>query len=257
MIEMHSVVAGYGGGDVLQGVDLVVPAGAITCIVGPNGAGKSTVLRAISGLVAPRQGHITFAGERISGWTPAKVIAGGIVQVPQQGGLFADLTIRDNMLLGGYLIRRDRARLRRRIAELEDVFPIIRERAGEKAANLSGGQRRIVEFARALVLKPRMVLLDEPTLGLDPKSSELVFENTRMMQQLGTTVLMVEQNVRFGLKLASHGVVMERGKVLLADTAEALLKRPDMAALFFGSGAGPETAEPQPRREDDSEGAGA
>lgn len=247
MIEMHSVVAGYGGGDVLQGLDLSVRPGTITCIVGPNGAGKSTVLRAISGQIHPREGEIRLAGAAIHGHSPAAVISAGIVQVPQHNGLFADLTVRDNMLLGGYLIRRDKARLRRRIAELEEVFPIVRERADEKAANLSGGQRRIVEFARALVLEPRMVLLDEPTLGLDPKASALVFDSTRMMRDLGTTVLMVEQNVRFGLRLASHGVVMERGRVLLADSSEALLARPDMAAMFFGSSAPPaDPAEPEP-----------
>jgi len=248
VIQLISVVAGYGGGDVLQGVELSVPEGAITCIVGPNGAGKSTVLRAISGLVKPRQGRIMLAGEPITGLPPARVIAQGVVQVPQQGGLFPDLTVRDNMLLGGYLIRRERARLRRRIAELEEAFPLIRERAGEKAANLSGGQRRIVEFARALVLQPRVVLLDEPTLGLDPRSSKLVFDSTLMMQQLGATVLMVEQNVRFGLKLAAHGVVMERGRVLLQDSADALLRRPDISALFFGSAP---AAEAGPEREAD------
>ncbi|HEY3631608.1 MAG TPA: ABC transporter ATP-binding protein [Jatrophihabitantaceae bacterium] len=237
MIELRAVAAGYGGGDVLQGVDLTVAEGSITCIVGPNGAGKSTVLRAISGLLRPRQGQITFAGEPIGGWPPARIIAAGIVQVPQHGGLFGDLTVRDNMLLGGYVIRRDRARIRRRIAELEGAFPIIRERSGDKAANLSGGQRRIVEFARALMLEPRVVLLDEPTLGLDPRASQLVFDSTQLMQQLGATVLMVEQNVRFGLKLASHGIVMERGRVLLADNADALLRRSDISALFFGSGA--------------------
>jgi ABC-type branched-subunit amino acid transport system ATPase component len=246
MIKMRSIVAGYGGGDVLQGVELTVEPKSITCIVGPNGAGKSTVLRTISGLLNPREGEITLAGQPIHGWTPAQVIKAGVVQVPQQGGLFADLTVRDNMLLGGYLIRKDRRRLHRRIAELEEVFPIIRERSGEKAANLSGGQRRIVEFARALVLEPQMVLLDEPTLGLDPKASALVFESTRMMQQLGVTVLMVEQNVRFGLKLASRGVVMERGRVLLDDSAESLLSRPDMAAMFFGSGTGGTAVPTQP-----------
>jgi branched-chain amino acid transport system ATP-binding protein len=235
VIELRSLAAGYGGGDVLQGVDLIVPENSITCIVGPNGAGKSTVLRAVSGLLRPRLGEITLAGEPITGWPPDRIILAGIVQVPQQGGLFGEMTVRENLLLGGYLIRRDRARLRRRIAALEEAFPLVRERAGERAANLSGGQRRIVEFARALVLEPKVVLLDEPTLGLDPRASELVFTSTRMMRDLGATVLMVEQNVRFGLKLASHGVVMERGRVLLADGAAALLRRPDMAAMFFGS----------------------
>ena len=235
MIELRGVVAGYGGGDVLQGVDLSIAAGSITCVVGPNGAGKSTLLRVISGLLAPRAGEVLLRGAAITGASPAAVIAAGVVQVPQQGGLFGDLTVRENMLVGGHLIRRDRARLRRRLDELADAFPIIGERAGEKAANLSGGQRRIVEFARCLITEPSVVLLDEPTLGLDPRASALVFETVQTMRRLGVTVLMVEQNVRFGFKLADDGVVMERGRVLLADTSAALLERPDMAALFFGA----------------------
>ena len=236
MIELRSIVAGYGGGDVLQGVDLTVTRGSITCIVGPNGAGKSTVLRVISGLLRPRAGHVALEGRDITGGSPAKVIASGIVQVPQQGGLFGDLTVRENMLVGGHVIRKDKARLKRRIAELTEAFPIIAERSGDKAAELSGGQRRIVEFARCLITEPQVILLDEPTLGLDPRASALIFESTQMMQRLGVTVLMVEQNVRFGLKLADSGLVMERGRVLLGDSSAALLRRPDMSAMFFGGG---------------------
>ena len=236
MIALRSVVAGYGGGDVLQGVDLEVPRGSITCIVGPNGAGKSTVLRVISGLLRPREGSVVLSGRSIGGCSPARVIAAGIVQVPQSGGLFGDLTVRENLLVGGHVIRRDKARLRRRIAELTEAFPILAERSGEKAANLSGGQRRIVEFARCLITEPSVVLLDEPTLGLDPRASAVVFETTLMVRELGATVLMVEQNVRFGLKLADRGVVMERGRVLLEGTSASLLERPDMSALFFGAG---------------------
>jgi branched-chain amino acid transport system ATP-binding protein len=236
VIELRAIVAGYGGGDVLQGVDLTVARGSITCIVGPNGAGKSTVLRVISGLLRPRTGHVALDGRTITGQSPAKVLAAGIVQVPQQDGLFGDLTVRDNMLVGGHVIRKDKARLRRRIAELTEAFPIIADRAGDKAADLSGGQRRIVEFARCLITEPQVVLLDEPTLGLDPRASAVVFDSTQMMQRLGATVLMVEQNVRFGLKLADHGIVMERGRVLLGDSSAALLNRPDMSAMFFGAG---------------------
>jgi branched-chain amino acid transport system ATP-binding protein len=235
MIELRGVIAGYGGGDVLQGIDLSVEPGSITCIVGPNGAGKSTVLRVISGLLRPRAGEVTLDGEAITGRSTPDIIRAGIVQVPQAGGLFGDLTVHENMLVGGHVLRRDKRRVKRRIAELAEAFPIIGERSGDKAGDLSGGQRRIVEFARALITEPRVVLLDEPTLGLDPRASATVFETTQMVQRLGATVLMVEQNVRFGLKLADHGVVMERGRVILADSAEALLARPDMSALFFGS----------------------
>jgi branched-chain amino acid transport system ATP-binding protein len=235
VIDLEGVFAGYGGGDVLQGLDLHVRVGSITCIVGPNGAGKSTVLRTISGLLRPRDGRVLLGGNPIHGLSPPDVIAAGVVQVPQQGGLFSDMTVRDNMLLGGYLIRRDKNRLMRRIAELEEAFPIVSERSDDLAGDLSGGQRRIVEFARALVTDPKVVLLDEPTLGLDPKACEVVYATTKTINDLGATVLMVEQNVRFGLKLATDGVVMERGSVLVAEPAPALLARPDMAAMFFGS----------------------
>ncbi|MFF1822927.1 ABC transporter ATP-binding protein [Kribbella sp. NPDC058245] len=240
MIEFANVRAGYGGGDVLQGVTLTVERAGITCVVGPNGAGKSTLLRVLSGLLRPSAGTILLDGKPVHTLSPAEVLAAGVAQVPQQGGLFGNLTVRDNMLLGGYLIRSDRSRLKKRLDELAEAFPVITTRAHDKAADLSGGQRRIVEFARALVTNPSVVLLDEPTLGLDPKTCEVVFESTRTMNDLGVTVLMVEQNVRFGLKLAHHGVVMERGQVLLAEPADTLLARPDMAALFFG--AAPETS---------------
>ena len=243
MIDLEGVFAGYGRGDVLQGLDLHVRAGSITCIVGPNGAGKSTVLRTISGLLWPRQGRMCLSGNPIHGLSPSAVIGAGVVQVPQQGGLFSDMTVRDNMLLGGYTIRRDKSRLKRRLAELEEAFPIIAERAGDNAGDLSGGQRRIVEFARALVTDPKVVLLDEPTLGLDPKTCKVVFDTTKTINELGATILMVEQNVRFGLKLATDGVVMERGTVLVAEPAVDLLARPDIAAMFFGSGPSPAVSE--------------
>ena len=244
MIALDGVRAGYGGGDVLQGVTLRVRPGSITCIVGPNGAGKSTVLRCISGLLRAHTGSVTLDGQPIHTLPPAAVLAAGVVQVPQQDGLFTTLTVRDNMLLGGYLLRRDRAGLRRRLDELAEAFPIIAERSRDLAGDLSGGQRRIVEFARALVTEPKVVLLDEPTLGLDPKTCELVFSTIRTVNRLGATVLLVEQNVRFGLRLATDGVVMERGRVLLAEPAADLLARPDMAAMFFG--AGPSTASSAP-----------
>ncbi len=233
LLTLKGIVAGYGGGDVLKEVDLCVEQGSITCIVGPNGAGKSTVLRAISGLLKPRRGEITFQGRSLVGLSPREVLARGIVQVPQNHSLFPQMSVRENVWLGAYMLS-DTALVNRRYREIEGLFPVVKQRAAEKAGSLSGGQQRLVEFARCLMLDPTLVLLDEPSMGLDPRTFKQVFEMVKLMRDGGKTVLLVEQNARSGLAIASHGVVMENGRVRLEGSHTEILENPEIGELYLG-----------------------
>ncbi len=233
LLGMRKVVAGYGGGDVLRGMDLTVEQGSITCIVGPNGAGKSTVLRVVSGLLKPRLGEVTFHGRSLAGLSPRQVLALGIVQVPQNHSLFPSMTVEENVRLGAYTVQ-DTALVNRRLGEIQELFPIVKLRARERAGSLSGGQQRLVEFARCLILDPTMVLLDEPSMGLDPRTMKQVFEMITLMRDTGRTILLVEQNARSGLRIASHGVVMESGTVRLEGAHTEILENPEIGALYLG-----------------------
>ncbi|HEY2044608.1 MAG TPA: ABC transporter ATP-binding protein [Jatrophihabitans sp.] len=233
MLTLAGVFAGYGGGDVLRGVDLTVEKGSITCVVGPNGAGKSTLLKVVSGLLRPRVGTVTFLDKSIGGKSPQDILRSGIVQVMQSRSLFPDLTVKDNVELGAFLVR-DKNVVRSRLAEVIDQFPIVSERLGDRAGSLSGGQQRMVEFARALMLDPALVVLDEPSMGLEPKAAHAMYGYVRRMQEAGRTILLVEQNVRAGLELASHGVVMEAGRVRLQGSGSEILANPQMRALYLG-----------------------
>jgi branched-chain amino acid transport system ATP-binding protein len=234
VLEMTDVEAGYGGGLVLQGISVQLDAGTITCIVGPNGAGKSTVLRVISGLLKASKGSVRVDGVELVGRSPADILQLGVAQVPQTRALFPDMSVHENVMLGGYVIRKDRTLLRKRIEMVAELVPMVKDRARERAGNLSGGQRRMVEIARALILDPRIVLMDEPSLGLDPKSIATVAEVVRGMAADGRTVLLVEQNVRLGMNLATHGVVMEGGQVRLTGDAAGIADNPEVASMYLG-----------------------
>ena len=232
-LVVQDVVAGYGGGDVLRGVSMQVDQGGITCVVGPNGAGKSTLLGTISGLLRPRLGQVSLHGEVLTGRTPRQILQMGVVQVPQNHSLFREMTVRENIVLGGYILR-ERGLPERRLDSVLEMFPQVTEWLGKKAGSLSGGQQRLVEFARCLMLDPKLVILDEPSMGLSPKVLRSVFDAIRMMNKQGKTVLLVEQNARAGLRLSTHGVVMENGQVRLAGTGREVLEHPEIGALYLG-----------------------
>jgi branched-chain amino acid transport system ATP-binding protein len=234
LLELAGVRAGYGGGDILQGVDLDVDEGSLTCIVGPNGAGKSTVLRVISGLLRPSAGTVRFRGESVAGKSPRSILGRGIVQVPQERSLFPTMSVWENVRLGAFTVR-DRRLIERRMAGVCETFPIVAERRHEPAASLSGGQQKIVEFARALMLDPALLILDEPSMGLDPKTRSLVFNTVREMNSAGRTLLLVEQNARSGLGIATHGVVMESGRVRLEGPGRDVLNNPEIGRLYLGA----------------------
>jgi ABC-type branched-subunit amino acid transport system ATPase component len=232
-LVVEGLVSGYGGGDVLHEVSMTVAEGGITCVVGPNGAGKSTLLATISGLLRPRRGSITFRGEPLTGKSPRQILDLGLAQVPQNHSLFRDMTVRENVELGGYIIK-DRRVLARRLADIEQAFPQVTTWGPKKAGSLSGGEQRLVEFARCLMLDPALIILDEPSMGLAPKVLRSVFDAVRVMNSGGKTILLVEQNARAGLRLSTHGVVMENGRVRLAGTGQEVLEHPEIGALYLG-----------------------
>jgi branched-chain amino acid transport system ATP-binding protein len=233
VLALKGVFAGYGQADVLRGVDLDLEPGTITCILGPNGAGKSTVLKTLSGLLQPRLGSIVLEGRAIGGLSPRRILEAGVVHVPQERSLFPLMTVWENVLMGAHVLG-DQREARRRLEAIADRFPIVGERRGERAGSLSGGQQKIVEIARSLMLEPKLILMDEPSMGLDPKARSQVFETITGLNEDGHTLLLVEQNVRAGLAISDRAVVMDGGTVALEGVAGDLLSDPKVAALYLG-----------------------
>jgi branched-chain amino acid transport system ATP-binding protein len=238
LLRLEGVVAGYGRGDILRGIDLELEEGKIMCLVGPNGAGKSTVLKTLSGLLRPRAGRIMLGDEEVSRYSPATLLDRGVVHVSQERSLFPLMTVWDNLLMGGHVLR-DRPLVRRRAEAVAERFDLVRERRDERAGALSGGQQKLVEIARALMLEPRLILMDEPTMGLDPKARHLMFEMVTQLNEEGRTLLLVEQNARAGLAIADHGAVLDSGRVALTGPGKTLLDDPRVAELYLGGAPAP------------------
>jgi branched-chain amino acid transport system ATP-binding protein len=233
-MELRGIVAGYGQGDILRGLDLEVPAGQVTCLIGPNGSGKSTVLRVISGLLAPRAGQVSVAGETVTSWPSRAMLKKGVALVPQERSLFPAMSVWDNMLMGAY-ISDDGGAVAQRAAQIAERFPIVAQRRHALAGSLSGGEQKTVEIARTLMLDPPVLCLDEPSAGLEPRARKTMFGILAELSSDGRTILLVEQNARSGLAIAHNGAVLDAGIVRLAAPASELLNSPDVARLYLGA----------------------
>ncbi|KQU00275.1 ABC transporter ATP-binding protein [Sanguibacter sp. Leaf3] len=234
LLVLDDIQAGYGrAAMVLRGLTIRVPASTVVCLVGPNGAGKSTVLKVASGLLKPASGRIVVDGTDVTGQGPQEMLTSGLAHVLQGHSVFREMTVAENVLLGAYTMR-DSAQIKERVEFVQNLFPIVGERWKQLAGLLSGGQQKQVEFARSLMVSPKVVLLDEPSMGLDPKTTTKVFEQIVRMRDAGVAVLLVEQNARRALETADIGCVLDLGRVHITGPARELLADPQLSDLYLG-----------------------
>ena len=234
MLELRSVRTYYGNIQALKGIDLLVNRGEIITLIGANGAGKSTTLMSICGVVPPREGDILFEGESITGRDPDQIVALGILQVPEGRRIFPHLTVRENLDMGAFL-RSDRDAIKSDLEYVYELFPILAERRGQAGGTLSGGEQQMLAISRALMARPKLLLLDEPSLGLAPLIVQQIFEIIpQINREQGTTIFLVEQNANQALKVAHRGYVVENGRITIADTAERLLSNEEVKNAYLG-----------------------
>jgi ABC-type branched-subunit amino acid transport system ATPase component len=234
LLEIEDVVAGYGAGpDILTGVTLSIDEGTSYCIVGPNGAGKSTLLRTIAGILKPRAGEVRLDGTRMNGSRPDQMLAAGVCFVPQDASLFPTMTVRENLVMGGYLLG-DRVLKRQRLEMVFETFPALAERKSQHAGTLSGGEQQMVTLGRSLMVEPKVVMIDEPSLGLAPMIADQIFEKIRGFRELGITVVLVEQNAVKGLESVDWGFVLDLGSKEFEGPADGILADPRIRELYLG-----------------------
>jgi branched-chain amino acid transport system ATP-binding protein len=236
ILELDGVRAGYGSGpDILMDVSIEVEEGRSYCVIGPNGAGKSTMLKVISGLLSPRQGSVVFEGSDIGGLRPDQILGAGICFVPQDRTVFPEMTVKENLVMGGFLLR-DSALVSERVESVMEMFPILAHRSSQLAQTMSGGEQQMLALGRALMIRPKVMMVDEPSLGMAPQVAQEVFDTIRRLkEELGLTVLMVEQNVRMGLALADHAFVLDLGIKRFEGDASELVDDPRIRDLYLGS----------------------
>ena len=235
MLTLKSVQAGYGRLPVLKGISLHVRAGEVVTLIGGNGAGKTTTLRTISGLLPPRKGAVEFAGQDLTRLPPERIVTLGLALVPEGRRVFRTLSVTANLELGAYH-RRDKSEVRRDLEEIRQRFPILKERAHQAAGTLSGGEQQILAIGRALMARPRLLMLDEPSMGLAPRMVTQVYHILAELKAQGTTILLVEQNARAALKVADRGYVLETGRIILDGAAADLRDDPEVQRAYLGKG---------------------
>lgn len=233
MLQLKNLYGGYGKITILNGVEFEIPRGTITTVIGPNGAGKSTVFKAIFGLLNIHSGQILLEGRDVTGKTPKQMIGEGVTYVPQGRNVVPQLSVYHNLELGG-ITAKDQSAVKARIEKVMDQFPMLREFRDRKAIELSGGQQKQLEVARALLLDPKLILIDEPSIGLSPNLVAEVFRTLQALRDEGVTILMVEQNAKAALAMSDFGIVLELGQTRMHDRAEALLADPRVGQLFLG-----------------------
>jgi len=231
ILEARNIKAGYGGVEILHGISMGVDKGEIISVIGPNGAGKSTLMKTILGLLKPTHGKITFGGHDITGLSPDKIVRRGICYVPQTDNVFPSLTVEENLEMGAFIRKDD---FRPRMKEVYGIFPDLKEAKRFRVRKLSGGQRQMVAMARALMLDPQVLLLDEPSSSLSPKLVKSIFEKIEEINKSGVGILMVEQNAREALKLSHRGYVLAMGRKKFEDTGLALLNNEKVGKLYLG-----------------------
>ncbi len=235
MLTLKSLQAGYGRVPVLKGISLHVRAGEVVTLIGGNGAGKTTTLRAVSGLLPPRKGAVEFDGQDLTRMPPERIVTLGLALVPEGRRVFASLSVTANLELGAYH-RRDKGEVRRDLEAMRRRFPILKERAQQAAGTLSGGEQQILAIGRALMARPRLLMLDEPSMGLAPRMVTQVYEILAELKAAGTTILLVEQNARAALKVADRGYVLETGRIILDGSAAELREDPEVQRAYLGKG---------------------